>query len=219
MINKDVIKLASNTSNVGLENKYSHRISLKNSTCGDKITLELIANKKKISSMKYETISCVYCEASASLLAKKIKKFKLKDIKKDFITLKKVSTKKKGEIPKNWRKEVHSELDFRLIGSHQEMIEQRLGLLPDQCSLAIIRDDEYKYVHMTALPSLFFDLKRDPGEFENRIEDPDYQELVIKYSGKMLSWMINLLVDVHRCPAVPTAPKTAPGMVTFRSAL
>ena len=97
----------------------------------------------------------------------------------------------KGEIPKNWRKEVHSELDFRLIGSHQEMIEQRLGLLPDQCSLAIIRDDEYKYVHMTALPSLFFDLKRDPGEFENRIEDPDYQELVIKYSGKMLSWMMN----------------------------
>jgi NifU homolog involved in Fe-S cluster formation len=100
MINKDIIKLASNTSNSGLENKYSHKISLKNSTCGDKITLELIADNKKISSMKYETISCVYCEASASLLAKKIKKFKLKDIKKDFITLKKVSTKKKGEIPK-----------------------------------------------------------------------------------------------------------------------
>tara|TARA_A100001037_G_C14763819_1_gene463025 strand:- start:215 stop:616 length:402 start_codon:yes stop_codon:yes gene_type:complete len=100
MINKDIIKLASNTSNSGLKNKYSHKISLKNSTCGDKITLELIADNKKISSMKYETISCVYCEASASLLAKKIKNFKLKDIKKDFITLKKVSTKKKGEIPK-----------------------------------------------------------------------------------------------------------------------
>ena len=63
MINKDIIRLASNTSNVGLKKKYSHKISLKNSTCGDKITLELIADKKKISSMKYETISCVYCEA------------------------------------------------------------------------------------------------------------------------------------------------------------
>ena len=100
MINKDIIRLASNTSNAGLKNIYSHKISLKNSTCGDKITLELIADKKKISSMKYETIYCVYCEASASLLAKKIKNFKLKDIKNDFINLKKVSTKKNGKIPK-----------------------------------------------------------------------------------------------------------------------
>ena len=46
MINKEIIKLASNTSNVGLNNKYSHKISFKNSTCGDKITLELIADKK-----------------------------------------------------------------------------------------------------------------------------------------------------------------------------
>ena len=99
MINKDIIRLASNTSNVGLKKKYSHKISLKNSTCGDKITLELIADKKKISSMKYETISCVYCEASASLLSRKIKNVKLKDIKNDFITLKKISLKKNVKIP------------------------------------------------------------------------------------------------------------------------
>ena len=62
----------------------------------------------------------------------------------------------KGETPQNWREEVHSEMDFRMIGSHQKMFEQRLGLLPDQCSLAIIRDDEYKYVHMTALPPVSY---------------------------------------------------------------
>ena len=100
MINKEIIKLASNTSNFGLKNKYSHRISLKNSTCGDKITLELIADKKKISSMKYETASCVYCEASASLLSRKIKNFELKNIKKEFETLKKISLTKDGKIPK-----------------------------------------------------------------------------------------------------------------------
>ena len=100
MINKDIIKLASNTSNVGLNNKYSHKISLKNSTCGDKITLEIIADKKKINSMKYETESCIYCEASASLLSRKIKNVKLKDIKNDFITLKKISLKKNVKIPK-----------------------------------------------------------------------------------------------------------------------
>ena len=99
MINKDIIKLASNTINVGLKNKYSHKISLKNSTCGDKITLELIADKKKICSMKYETVSCIYCEASASLLSRKIKNIKLKDIKNDFATLKKISQKKNGKLP------------------------------------------------------------------------------------------------------------------------
>lgn len=96
-----------------------------------------------------------------------------------------------NEIPRNWREEVHSEFDFRWIGSYQPMIEERFGLLPDECSLVIIRDDDYKYVHMTALPPLFFDLKRDPGEFINRVQDPDYRELVLKYSSKMLSWMMN----------------------------
>ena len=100
MINKDIIRLASNTSNVGLKNKYSHKISLKNSTCGDKITLELIADKKKVSSMRYETESCIYCEASASLLSRKMKNVKLKDIKNDFIALKKMTFKKNVEIPK-----------------------------------------------------------------------------------------------------------------------
>ena len=100
MIKKEIIRLASNTSNVGLENKYSHKISLKNSTCGDKITLELIVDEKKINSMKYETVSCVYCEASASLLARKIKNVKLKDIKNDFTILKNDSIKNNVKIPK-----------------------------------------------------------------------------------------------------------------------
>ena len=30
--------------------------------------------------------------------------------------------------------------------------------------------------------------------------------------------MINLRVEVHLCPAVPTAPNTAPGTTTFKSA-
>ena len=100
MINQDIIKLASNTSNVGLKNKYSHKISLKNKTCGDKITLELIVDKKKISSMKYETVSCVYCEASASLLSRKIINININDIKNDFEILKNLSKLKKIEMPK-----------------------------------------------------------------------------------------------------------------------
>ena len=100
MINNSIIKLASNTDNVGLKNKYSHKISLKNTVCGDKITLEIVANKNKIYSMKYELVSCIYCEASASLLSKKIKTIDIKDIKEDFISLKKITKQKKFKVPK-----------------------------------------------------------------------------------------------------------------------
>ena len=100
MIDKNIMKLASNTSNVGLINKYSHKITLKNTTCGDKITLELIADNKKISSMRYETVSCIYCEASASLLSRILKNKQLKDIKNDLSDLKKASDKKNIKIPK-----------------------------------------------------------------------------------------------------------------------
>ena len=102
MISEEIIKIASNTTNVGLKKKYSHKISLKNSTCGDKITLELITDKKKICSMKYETVSCVYCEASASLLSQKIKNMNLKDFKKDLIIIKKISNKKNITFPKKF---------------------------------------------------------------------------------------------------------------------
>ena len=102
MINKEIIRIASNTSNVGLNNKYSHKISLKNKLCGDKITLELIVTRQKIISMKYETESCIYCEASASLLSKKIKKLNIQTIKDDFINLKKILKNRKIKIPKKF---------------------------------------------------------------------------------------------------------------------
>ena len=102
MISKEIIRIASNTSNVGLNDQYSHKISLKNKLCGDKITLELIVLKGKILSMKYETESCIYCEASASLLSKKIKKFNIKTIKDEFRNLKNISKSKEFKIPKKF---------------------------------------------------------------------------------------------------------------------
>ncbi len=102
MISKEIVRIASNTSNVGLKDTYSHKTSLKNRLCGDKITLELIVLKKKILSMKYETESCIYCEASASLLSKKIKKFNIQTIKNEFRDLKSISKNKRFKIPKKF---------------------------------------------------------------------------------------------------------------------
>ena len=102
MINEDVFKLASNTTNVGLKNRYSHKISLKNKTCGDKITIEIIADTKKIHSMKYETESCLCCEASASLLSQRIRNMNLNDFKNDLIIIKKISNQKNIRFPKRF---------------------------------------------------------------------------------------------------------------------
>ena len=102
MISKEIIRIASNTSNAGLNNEYSHKISLKNKSCGDKITIELIVLKQKIFSMKYETESCIYCEASASLLSKKIKKFNIQSIKNEFRNLKNISKNKDLRIPQKF---------------------------------------------------------------------------------------------------------------------
>ena len=102
MITKEIINIASNTSNVGLNNNYSHKISLKNKLCGDKITVELIVSNKRILSMKYVTESCIYCEASASLLSKTIKKLNIQSIKNDFIDLKKILKKGEIKIPKKF---------------------------------------------------------------------------------------------------------------------
>ena len=83
MITNEIIKIASNTSNVGLTNKYTFKSIKKNSICGDTVKIELIINNSKIISMKYETESCVYCEASASLLALKIKDLPVSIVKKE----------------------------------------------------------------------------------------------------------------------------------------
>tara|TARA_B100001248_G_scaffold48471_1_gene31046 strand:- start:118 stop:519 length:402 start_codon:yes stop_codon:yes gene_type:complete len=94
MITSEIIKIASNTTNVGLTNKYTFKSTKKNSICGDIIKVELVSINSKINSMRYETESCVYCEASASLLARKIQTLPIKIVKKDLNFLKNSFTNK-----------------------------------------------------------------------------------------------------------------------------
>lgn len=88
--------------------------------------------------------------------------------------------------PATWRRAAHWEMDFRDVIDGKP--ERDLGLALDECQFSVIRDERYKYVHFPGLPALFLDLGRDPGEFENRADDPDYRDLVLDYAGKMLSW-------------------------------
>ncbi len=93
-----------------------------------------------------------------------------------------------GDTPADWRTEVHYEFDYRDI--HYSKPETALGLTMDTAALAVIQDQNYKYVHFTALPPLFFDLRQDSGQFVNRAEDPAYAGLVRDYAQKMLSWRL-----------------------------
>ena len=108
MINNKIIKIASNTKNVGLTNKYSFKSNLKNSLCGDRIKLELTVKKSIIDSMKYETESCIYCEASASLLASKIKKLKIYTVIEELTLLRKLIKEEKLAFPSHFR-------DFKIL--------------------------------------------------------------------------------------------------------
>ena len=114
-----------------------------------------------------------------------------------------------GDNPAQWRREAHFEFDFRDVldtpGS------EALGLKPDQCALYALRGERYKYVHFTALPPLFFDLREDPGEFVDRATDPHYQERTLEYTQKLLSWRMN-----HDERGLANTRLTPNGVVEYR---
>lgn len=90
-----------------------------------------------------------------------------------------------GDTPRRWRETVHWEYDFRdPVNRHAE---HSLGLTSDQCTLNVIRDARYKYVHFSALPPLLFDLVEDPHEQHDRAGDPAYQGVLLDYARKLLS--------------------------------
>ncbi|MEH6404337.1 MAG: alkaline phosphatase family protein [Sneathiella sp.] len=92
----------------------------------------------------------------------------------------------KGEAPAKWRDAVHWLFDFR--DPELSLPEQVFGLDTEECSLLVHRDEQFKYVHFAAMPSLLFDLKNDPDETRNLAEEPDYQAVVLDYAQKLLSW-------------------------------
>lgn len=96
---------------------------------------------------------------------------------------------REGKTPPGWRDEVHWEFDFREPEAGSP--ERELGIGLHQCSLGVVRDRRYKYVHFTALPPLFFDLQEDPEERVDRSEDPALRHLVLEFAQRMISWRMN----------------------------
>jgi NifU-like protein involved in Fe-S cluster formation len=68
MISQEIIKIASDTSNYGIKKNSNLIATSKNKICGDTITIEIEASNNKIQRMSYETESCIFFQASASVL-------------------------------------------------------------------------------------------------------------------------------------------------------
>ncbi len=92
----------------------------------------------------------------------------------------------RGETPPDWRREAHWEFDFRDVAGGKA--QAALGVDLDDCSLAVIRDERYKYVHFAGLPPLLFDLQEDPDELHNRAEDAGYLAVRLTMAEKLLAW-------------------------------
>jgi len=81
MIDKTIIRIASNTENHGVLDNHTHFSKLKNSICGDDMKIYLIVENNKITNFKYECESCIYCQASVSLLSRKAKNKLIEKVK------------------------------------------------------------------------------------------------------------------------------------------
>ena len=81
MIDKEIIKIASNTENHGVLDNHTHSSKLKNAICGDEMKIYLIIKDDKITNFKYECESCIYCQASVSLLSRKAKNKLIEKVK------------------------------------------------------------------------------------------------------------------------------------------
>ena len=104
MIDIKVLKKASDTKYLGLKNNFTHKCSFKNKTCGDKISLEIIMKNSKIKTMRYEINSCIYSQASASMLANSIKLFNRKNLKKKIKLLNLYSKNDNFSLPTELKK-------------------------------------------------------------------------------------------------------------------
>jgi len=82
MIDKEIIKIASNTQNHGVLANHTHFSKLKNAICGDEMKIYLLIKNNTITNFKYECESCIYCQASVSLLSRKAKNQSIEKVKK-----------------------------------------------------------------------------------------------------------------------------------------
>ena len=128
MIDKEIIKIASNTENHGVLDNHTHFSKLKNSICGDVMRIYLIVKNDKITNFKYECESCIYCQASVSLLSRSAKNKSIEKVKNFAKQAKNCFEKSTKSFDKEWK-------EFDKIMSKNNISRKECLLLPVNTTL------------------------------------------------------------------------------------
>ena len=118
-----ILEIASNTENNKVIDNFTHKSKNKNPICGDEMEISLVVKNDTVMDMGYQCKSCVYCQASVSLLSQKIKNKKLKEIKKFVVSCENFFENTKIEIEKSWR-------DFLKLFDKKNISRKECLLLP-----------------------------------------------------------------------------------------
>ena len=134
MISSEIIKIASDTSNCGIKENSSFIATSKNKICGDIITVEIEIFNNKVERMSYETESCIFCQASASLLSKIIRRSNIENLQNDVNEINMSHKNKKIILKRKYK-------PFRKL--FQQKYKERFNciLLPFNALLKVINKD------------------------------------------------------------------------------
>ena len=66
----EIINIAADTKHNKELKNFTHKSKYKNPLCGDEMEISVVVKNQKILDIAYQCKSCIYCQASASLLSK-----------------------------------------------------------------------------------------------------------------------------------------------------
>ena len=118
-----ILEIASHTENNKVLANFTHKSKNKNPLCGDEMEISLIVKNDIIKDIGYQCKSCVYCQASVSLLSRKLKNKKIEEIKSFITNGEKLFDDAKFAIEKHWK-------DFKEILDKKNLARKECLLLP-----------------------------------------------------------------------------------------
>ena len=98
-----ILEIATNTENNKVLDKHTHKSKNKNPICGDEMEISLLIKNNKVIDIGYQCKSCIYCQASVSLLSRNIKNKNLDEIKEFIIICEKIFDDTKINLEKKWK--------------------------------------------------------------------------------------------------------------------
>ena len=76
-----ILEIASHTDNNKVIKKFTHKSKHKNPLCGDEIEISLVVKNDIVKDIGYQSKSCIYCQASVSLLSRRVKNKNTDEVK------------------------------------------------------------------------------------------------------------------------------------------